>query len=211
MGAETLVIAYGCCVGSWDRFNRYVQPCLTDKGCFAISGAKSIATAYNSILTSCLPLELEALILVHDDLEIIDPEAEAKFLEVLKDPEVALVGVAGARGVGSMAWWNAETVGHQAIETGLIDFGVRTGDVDALEGSILVFSPWAIRFLRFDPLPGFHGYDVLISRKARSYNKRVVVADVDTLHHTVLGFKSKDSESEWQAAEHYYQTKWGPK
>jgi hypothetical protein len=182
---------------------------LTSSGCFAISGAKSIATAYNSILTCCLPLELDALVLLHDDLEIIDPDAEAKFLEVLKDPEVALVGVAGAHGVSSLAWWTAGTVGHQQIETQMIDFGERAGDVDALEGSILVFSPWAIRFLRFDPLPGFHGYDVLISRKAQSYGRRVVVADVDTFHHTVLGFKSRDSETEWQNADAYYRSKWG--
>ena len=211
MGTEALVIAYGCCVGDWGRFNRYVQPRLTSAGCFGISGAKSIANAYNSVLSACLPRELEALIFVHDDLEIIDPDAEAKFLEVLKDPEVALVGVAGARNVPGLAWWNGDTVGHQQIETQMIDFGERSGDVDALEGSILVFSPWAIKFLRFDPLPGFHGYDVLISRKAREYKKRVVVADVDTFHHTHLGWRSGDSQTEWQQAEAYYQAKWGPK
>jgi len=206
------MIAYGCCVGDWDRFYRYVLPAAGRKGpCFALSGHNSIAAVYNKILTLCLPQDLDALILLHDDLEIIDPDAEAKFLEVLKDPEVALVGVAGARGIPGLAWWNGDTVGHQQIETQMIDFGERSGDVDALEGSILVFSPWAIRFLRFDPQPGFHGYDVGICRKARGYQRRVVVADVDTFHHTVLGFKSKDSQTEWQQAEAYYQAKWGPK
>ena len=203
-----MVVAYGVCVGSWDRFNRYVLPHVTSSGVFALSGYNSIAAAYNTMLSACLSKDLDALVLLHDDLEIIDPDAEAKFLAALAEPDVALVGIAGARGVSSLAWWNGQTVGHQQIETQMINFNERAGDVDALEGSILVFSPWAIRYLRFDPIPGFHGYDVDICRKAQRFGKRVVVADVDTFHHTVLGFKSKDSETDWLNADAYFRAKW---
>jgi hypothetical protein len=114
---------------------------------------------------------------------------------------VALVGVAGARGVTDLAWWNHDTVGHQHTDTGLIDYGPRTGDVDALEGSMLAFTRWAIDHLRFDPLPGFHGYDVMICRRARSAGMRVVVADITTHHHTTVGFKTADSHLQWQGAD----------
>lgn len=202
-----MVVAHGCCVGSWDRFTRYVVPHAMGP-ILCLSGQTSIAVAYNAILSACRADEADALILQHDDLEITDPDAEAIFLATLKDPDVALVGVAGGQGDAGLAWWNRSPVGHQQTDSFLIDFGPRHGDVDLLEGSILVFSPWAIRNLRFDEhLTGFHGYDS-IAAQARYANKRVVVVDVDTYHHTVVGFKSRDSEAEWHCGDLYYREKW---
>lgn len=169
----------------------------------------SIAQAYNAILDAHRRHPPEALVLLHDDLEIIDPDAEKKFLEALELPDVALVGVAGGYGVGSLAWWNANTVGHQLIDSGMLDFGRRTGYVDLLEGSILVFSPWAIENLRFDTrYDGFHGYDS-VAMLANWYGKKVVVVDVDTHHHVQLGFKSEDSAQAWAHADQRFRKEWG--
>ena len=209
-----MVIVYGCCVGSWDKFQRYVVPRINGREMLGLAGQTSIAEAYNKILAAYRFRSIAAyrpvdpLVLLHDDLEITDPDAEAKFLAALEDPDVALVGVAGGQGDAGLAWWNRSPVGHQQTDSFLIDFGPRYGDVDLLEGSILVFSPWAIKNLRFDEhLTGFHGYDS-IAAQARRYNKRVVVVDVDTHHHTMVGFKSRDSEAEWQRGDLHYRERW---
>ena len=93
------------------------------------------------------------------------------------------------------------------IDSGMLEFGSREGDVDLLEGSILVFSPWAMENLFFDPRAGFHSYDE-VAWKAKDHNKRVVVADVDTHHHTTIGFESAASEQEWHAGNTWFQQKW---
>lgn len=200
-----MVIAYGVCIGSWDRFMANVAPRIAGPllgPLVGLFGQTSIADAYNAILDHYTPNPPDLLILQHDDLEITDPQAVEK-LGAAARPDVALLGVAGARGVKTLAWWNYETVGHQQTDAGPINFpGGRTGDVDALEGSLLVFTPWAVANLRFDSLPGFHGYDVLICAKAIDAGMRVVVADVDTHHHTTPGlFKSQASHADWLAAD----------
>lgn len=202
-----MVTACGVCVGSWDKLNRFVIPNIGDWQLLALSGQPSIAVAYNSILNMYQNQELDYLVLQHDDLEIIDPDAGEKFLTAVMDPKVALVGVAGGQGDTGLAWWNRNPIGHQQTDSMMIDFGPRSGEVDLLEGSILVFSPWAIRNLRFDPLPGFHGYDE-IAAQARHAGKKVIVIDVDTYHHTRVGFKSKASEAEWQRGDQYFREKW---
>jgi len=205
-----VVVAYGVCVGSWDKFHQYVEPRIpAGQPVFALANQTSITQAYNAILNACISRPLDALILLHDDLEIVDPNAETKFLDVFTDPDVGLAGVAGGRGISSLAWWEAETVGHQQIETQMLDLGPRTGDVDLLEGSILAFSPWAISSIRFDrQFTGFHGYDE-IAMYVKSRARRVVVADVDTYHHTRLGFKTPESAAEWAAANDMFRRKWG--
>jgi len=205
-----VVVAYGCCVGSWEKYQRYVEPRTRGRIVVTLEQQTSIAQAYNEILSAYRTMRVDAVVLQHDDLEITDPDAEAKFLEALAtDPEIALVGVAGGHGVGSLAWWNANTVGHQLIDSGMLDFGERTGYVDLLEGSILVFSPWAVENLRFDEdFAGFHGYDD-VAMIAHSYGMRAYVADVDTHHHTQLGFKSEESARAWFAADERFRQKWG--
>lgn len=202
-------IAYGCCVGSTDKLERYVFPCIGDEApLFVRVGQTSIADAYNSILDEALTEGIDVLILLHDDLEITDSQAEEKFLAAL-EPDVFLVGVAGGGGTNGLAWWSVDPVGHQRTDALNIDFGSHTGDVDLLEGSILVFSPEAVRTLRFDTAyPGFHGYDE-IAAQAHNLGKRVVVADVDTHHHNSMGFKSAASHEEWLAADRLYREKWG--
>lgn len=200
-------IEYGCVVGSWDRYNGYVAPRTAGRRVHTRFGETSIASAYNSILNTST--DLDALILVHDDLEIIDPHAEVKFLDVLNDPDVALVGVCGGTSDHSLAWWNGERVGHQMLDSGPLDFGPRTGDVAILEGSILCFSPWAVQVLRFDErFQGFHGYDEICVAARRLHNKRVVVADVDTHHHNRIGHNSQTIAEAWAAAEAQFQEKW---
>jgi hypothetical protein len=202
------VIGYGTCVGSWEKLRRNVIPRTSGRPLLGLSGQTQLTVAYNTILDSYQGRDLDAVILLHDDLEIVDPDAEAKFLDALADPDVAMVGVCGGKGCKSLAWWESETVGRQMTDSGMLDFGPRTGDVAFIEGSIMVFSPWAIENLRFDTrYPGFLGYDD-VCLTALEDGKRVVVADVDTHHHSTIGFKSPEIAEAWDVAEGIFQAKW---
>jgi hypothetical protein len=205
------VIGYGSCVGSWDKFAANVAPRTRDRPMIALAGQPGIVTAYNTIIDAySWPYqdELDALILLHDDLEITDPDAEAKLLAPLADPDVALVGVAGGGG-DSIYWWNHEPVGHQLTDVMNIDFGQREGEVTLIEGSVMVLSRWTLTHLRFDPrFTGFHGYDE-IGMQARAAGKKVVVVDVDTHHHNPMGYASEESAATCRDAARLYQEKWG--
>jgi hypothetical protein len=204
-----VTVGWGCCVGSWDKLHRNVAPNVTGP-LLALSGQTSLTVAYNTILDAMVGKGFDAVVLLHDDLELTDPHAEAKFLAPLADPDVALVGVCGGKGDSTLAWWTSETVGHQMTDSGMVDFGPRAGDVAFIEGSIMVFSPWAVENLRFDErYPGFLGYDD-VCLTARAMGKRVTVVDVDTHHHSTLGFKSPAIARAWDVAEEIFQEKWFP-
>jgi glycosyl transferase family 2 len=167
--------------------------------------------AYNQIIDAHAVDPPDALILLHDDLQITDYAAEAKFLDALQLENVELVGVAGGYDIGlhGLAWWNAKTVGHQLTEDRLLEFGPREGYVTSLEGSIMVLSPWAVRNVRFDQrFTGFHGYDDIGMTVNREHSRHVWVADVDTYHHTRLGFDSIESERVWLEADRKFREKW---
>jgi hypothetical protein len=75
----------------------------------------------------------------------------------------------------------------------------------------MVFSPWAVENLRFDETyPGFLGYDD-VCLTARDAGKRVTVVDVDTHHHSTVGFKSAAIKESWNLAEETFQAKWWPR
>lgn len=200
------VIAYGCCVGDWQKFINNVK--RDDRIVIAISGHDSIAKAYNKILDAACRHHVDLLILQHDDLKIIDPHAEQKFIESFKNDSVEIVGVAGGNASTGLAWWNDHPIGHQLVGNSLLDFGQRTGYVDILEGSILVFNRWAINHLNFDErYRGFHGYDE-ITMQLKPYGRKAYVADVDTQHFTHFGFDDKNSQDLWFEANQRFTEKW---
>ena len=202
------MIGYGVCVGDWDRFRRFA--CPPDRPVVALAGQTSIASAYNTILNAYVDTDIEAVILTHDDLEITDPLAEEKFLKALADPDVALVGVAGGKGQDSLQWWNSPSIGHQMTDSGSLDFGARTGDVAFLEGSVIAFSPWAVEHLRCDEAyTDFRsGWDDICLTSLVAGMRNVVV-DVDTHHHTTIGWKSPEVEARFMASEAIFREKWG--
>lgn len=201
-------LVFGCCVGSWEKFAANVGPRTFDFPVIALAGQASIARAYNQILTIAAHARAGALVLVHDDLEITDPLAVDKIVAAAAEPDVALIGVAGGSSRNGLPWWTAEPIGHQQTDTHLIDFGSRAGDVDLIEGSIMVFTPWAVANLRFDETyRGYHGYDE-IAMQAQADCMRVMVADIDTHHHTTVGFRSAESETAWHEANARFHGKW---
>jgi GT2 family glycosyltransferase len=159
---------------------------------------------YNLILDMAAERDdLEALVLLHQDAEIDDDGFCPTIRAALEDPEVAIVGCAGAIGVRSIAWWDGAVTWasftHRYTEIGGGQFDsmswnpdetpsfCHTGEVDSLDGFIMAFSPWAVRNLRFDETLGkLHGYDFDICCQAREAGKKVVTADFKMIHHHAL-------------------------
>ena len=226
------MILYGCAVTDGEVFARYAEPGIRR----AVAGdpagellaqpsAGSIARNYNLLCDRAAERDdLEALVLVHQDLEIVADDFAAKLREALADPEVAVAGCAGAIGVRSLAWWEG-SVTWASLTQRYEEFGgggeipgiswnggdrrayVGTGAVDAIDGCLIVLSPWAVRNLSFDEqLARRHGYDVDICLQARAAGRKVVTSDLRVVHHHSLDLLP-DAE-EWIQAHIALAEKW---
>jgi hypothetical protein len=161
----------------------------------------SIFANYNAILDQAAAIEgLEALVLVHQDAEIQDPDFIAKLRTALADPEVGVVGCVGSLGVRSIAWWEGSVTWasfiHRYTELGGGDFPSLTwnetdkppyatlGEVDTVDGFVLGLSPWVVRNIRFDESLGqaLHGYDFDFCLQVREAGRKVVTADFKVIH-----------------------------
>src|SRR5207302_8027373 len=98
------VIAFGSAISGADAYRRYAEPGIRGAAepgsrVLAVAAVEPIGRTYNLILGAAAALEyLEALVLVHPHTEVADPLFCAKVREALSDPEVGLIGCAGARG-----------------------------------------------------------------------------------------------------------------
>lgn len=171
--------------------------------------------------------DIEAVALLHQDLEILDSSFIEKLRERLRDPDVALVGNAGGRRVKSIAWWEGEVLGswrwafsddgeQQYEPTEWENFvpDSRHGchEVDALDGMLQVLSPWAVREMRYDPkvnAGGVHGCDIDLCFQARAAGKKVVVEELGTVHHQGRLVLGEDTET-WIEAHVRFARKWAP-
>ena len=207
------MIAFASVIGSEEKFRSFAAPGIgrvREPGAIVAeyTDAASMCTAYNEVLDAVAERDdLEALVLVHDDTEILDPDFCAKVRRRMADEDVAVVGVVGAQGVRSLEWWNGKGRGRVKETRGDIDFGGHDEDVDAVDGLLLVLSPWAVRNLRFDAdrFDAFHGYDVDFCFQARAAGRRVVVDDIDLFHHTKGGYGDEDA---FRRADAVFRTKW---
>jgi hypothetical protein len=227
------MFAFACAVTDDELYARCALPGFElaaepDTEIVAHPADGSIFRSYNMLLNRALerfgPDGLEALILVHQDAEIIDPDFLAKVREALREPDVAIVGCAGALDVRSIAWWEG-SVTWASFTHKFDDFGggeipalswvperippyAETGPVDSLDGFVMAFSPWAIENLRFDESIGtaLHGYDFDICMQAKEAGKKVVTAPMRVVHHHSLNLIS--SADEWIAAHMTLTEKW---
>jgi hypothetical protein len=221
------MIAFGVSVTKPALYESFAKPGIRlaaepDSELFAYNSIGSLFRSYNTILDQASGRDdIEALVLVHQDAEIVSHDFCAKVREALSDPEVALVGCGGAVGVDNIAWWagsvtwasfttHYEELGGGEVP-GLTWLGVpshaRTGEVDTIDGFVIAMSPWAIRELRFDEsLGALHGYDFDLCMQARDAGKKVVTTDFRVIHHHSLNLIS-DQEG-WIAAHTRIADKW---
>jgi hypothetical protein len=221
------MIAFGCPITDPEAYEGYAEPGIRraaegDSELLTFLNAKSIFRAYNLFCEQAAELDgLEALALVHQDAELMDEDFCEKVRRELRDPDVAIVGCAGAVGVRSVAWWEGSTTWasftHRFEEMGGGDLPgltwdrvppyAHTGAVDSVDGVLIVMSPWAVRNLRFDEsIGGLHGYDLDICLQARAAGKQVVAADLRVVHHHSLRLLG-DTEG-WISAHMKIAEKW---
>jgi hypothetical protein len=200
------VIAFATCVSSPEKFAACAGPGLRramepDSVLAELTADASIHEVYNEAFEHFAALDgLEALVLLHEDTELLDGDFCQRVRAALADPAVAMTGPIGARGVHGLAWWDGTIAGRVAETRGVVAGPADPPDVDALDGLLLVLSPWAVRNLRCDTatFTGFHGYDTDLCFQARAAGRRVVVAELNAFHHTKGGFGDTDA---WQRAD----------
>jgi hypothetical protein len=224
------MIAFGCSITKPDVYDRCAGPGFRlaaepDGEVLAFGATGSIFRSYNLLLEKARELDdLEALVLVHQDAEIVDPDFCRKLRSALEDPDVALVGCAGGTGQRSIAWWEGSVTwasfSHRYEEygggeipamtypTGVNPSYSRTGEVDAIDGAVIGMSPWAVRELSFDESLGglLHGYDFDLCCQARAKGRKVVTADLRIVHHHTI--ELIDDVQSWLAAYIKLARKW---
>src|SRR3954464_14805363 len=165
------MIAFGCPITNGRTYLQYAEPGIElvkepDSEVFAYQSAGSIFRTYNLLFDLVKDRDdLEALVLLHQDAEITDPEFCSKVRAALRDPDTAIVGCAGSLGVRSISWWEGSVTwasfSHRYREMGggeipglswyadRVPSYATTGEVDTIDGFIAAMSPWAVRNLRF--------------------------------------------------------------
>jgi hypothetical protein len=223
------MIAFGSAITKPEVYRRYAEPGIrlgaeAGSEVFAMPSVGSIFASYNALIDQARACEeLEALVLVHQDATIVD----AHFCEVVRgalaDPEVGIVGCVGAIDVRSIAWWEGSVTlasfVHRYHEHGGGDLPAfswvweeappyaRLGEVDTLDGFLLVLSPWAVENLRFDESLGqFHGYDFDFCLQVRAAGKKAVTADFRAIHNHAL--EPFDDPEPWIQAHVRIAEKW---
>jgi Glycosyltransferase like family len=199
------VIAFGSAISGAEAYRRYAEPGVhlasePDSEIYAFAAVEPIGRTYNLILDAAAGREdLEALVLVHPHTEMVDPEFCAKVRQALAESDVGVVGCTGATEVKSIAWWEGritsapviqryeEHGGGQLAPASWAHREPPPAEVQALDGQLLVLSPWVVRNVRFDEslLLG-HGFDLDFSLQVRAVPRRLMVADLRVVHHRSL-------------------------
>lgn len=204
------MIAFGLSIVESEPYRRFSGPGLrrvmeADSELYAFGSVGLTARTYNLILDAAAGRDdLEGLVLVHPHAQITDPSFCAKARQVLADPEVALAGGVGASRVQTLAWWRSPAISgpltHHYHEFGEGEFQgfswVRpepgSGEVGAVDGVLMVLSPWAVRNVRFDDsLVHGYGFDVDYCLQVRAAGRKIVVADFELTVHDELDLIEK--------------------
>jgi hypothetical protein len=199
------MIAFGCSVAESEAYRRYAGPGIQrvsepDSEVFAFASVGSVFRSYNLLIDAVADRgDLEAFVLVHPHGEIVDPDFCAKVREVLRDPDVAVVGCAGATEVESIAWWEGSVVAAPIVQRYQEHGGgelpafswthaaAPPAEVEVVDGFLLVLSPWAVRNVRFDETLGLgHGFDFDYCRQVRAAGRKVVAADLRAVYYRSL-------------------------
>ena len=199
------MIAFGCPITAPDEYERWAGPSIErcaeeDSVVIEQHGRRSIQEAFNAILDEAAECpRLEALILLHQDVELADAGILGVARRAFADPAVAIVGAAGARGVRGIDWW--EATGHGRLDNPLLgavgwrwDASSGPHDVDTVDGCLMALAPWVVRTVRL-PVDGdrtFHGYDLDLCLRARARGGRVLVDDIDCRHYITRTFRDRE-------------------
>ena len=203
------MIVFASSITEPETYKRCAEPGIRlaaepDSDVMPRAAAGSLFRSYNLLLDTVAQRDdLEALVLVHQDAEITDPDFCVKLRRALSEPDVGVVGCVGAVGVRSIAWWEGSVTWasfvHRYRELGGGDLPAfawngderpayaHTGEVDTIDGFVMGLSPWTVRNVRFDESLGqLHGYDFDFCLQVRAAGRKVVTEDFKVIHHHSL-------------------------
>lgn len=161
-----------------------------------IADARSLAEGYNRGIARS---RAELLVLCHDDIEILEPDAYARIVEHLRSAD--LVGIAGTSRLVNGRWLGAGQpdiygqVVHPAPGGGftLDVYGVASGAagkaIQALDGVLLATRRSVARAVGFDAetFDGFHLYDLDFTYRAYLAGWRLAVCHDLLVYHQSTG------------------------
>jgi hypothetical protein len=219
------LIAFGVSIIDSEPYGRFSGPGLSRAAepgseLYVFGSVGLTSRTYNLILDAAAKRDdLEALVLLDAYTEITDPGFCAKVRAALADPDVGVAGCVGARGVRSLAWWRGSLVSgpvrHHYHEHGEGEFPGYSwtrpepggGEVDVVDGLLMVLSPWAVRNVRFDDsLVHGYGFDVDFCLQVRDAGRKVMVADLPATFYDNLDLIQKPEL--WVEAHQQLARKW---
>jgi hypothetical protein len=207
-------------VTSWHQYERYALPGINrvleaapETLLVARESTGSYQRTVNAMLEELADHEgLEAVVIIHQDIELMDTNVAAILPDCFADGRVAIVGTIGGRGRSGLTWGSFAPRGARVEvppANDAEDYGGGFGLVSSVDGVLIALSPWAIRNLRFDLRfeQWFHGYDMDICLQARAHGKLVAVADLPVRHFQLDPFHDGRGET-WIAADIEIRRKW---
>lgn len=210
-----MTIYIGCCTALKgtkytelvDRLSTYLG---SHKGKIIATKANGICMAYNKIREEFnSDKNGELLVLMHDDLYLLDDQWVEKLrLHFKITPSSGIAGIAGAKGINSLKWWNSpQTFGQVYESRGFLRLGERRCEVDAVDGCFMALTPKAARTTSFDEetFPHFHGYDLDYCLSAKLNDIKTHVIPLEAFHATKGGFGDIEA---FKTADHNFTQKW---
>ena len=198
------MIAFGVAISDSAKYERFalsgIRRAAEPDSLVLTRTGTSLQNAYNSMMDEVAGRsDLEALVLLHQDLELTDDSLACRVRRIFQDRLVGLAGPLGARDVTAHLWPAARDLyGIFREPHAERRFSTGSQEVDGVDGILLVLAPWVVRGLRFSEAlaDGFHGYDVDINLRVRAHGGRVICDDIPYFHHRE---PSEDYDAQRQA------------
>lgn len=151
------MIHFGVHVVDESRFARSCRPWIdrlrdADSRLFVVSDVRSAAVARNRILEQATEeAGLEAVVLLRDDVSIMDRNFLPRIRRRLRDPTVGVLGAfGGQRLAGPDITLGRPLFGSAWSARARLELGPTRGQVDAVDGSLMVLSTAVAKRVRFD-------------------------------------------------------------
>ncbi|GMA38231.1 methyltransferase domain-containing protein [Mobilicoccus caccae] len=181
------MFVFGVCVESTDRFDRHCLPAIAayggDDATLMSSPDLPVARTYNDVLEASLDLDgVEAVVLLRDDVEIVDPHFRTRILAAFeRDPQLAIIGASGAG--SEPRWWQTAARSHPGSPPGAADNAGTP--VDYVDSACIVLRPDLAARLRFDDVAftGPSGFEVDFCHRAREQGWRISVEPISLTRH----------------------------
>jgi hypothetical protein len=197
------MIAFGVAVSDPETYEAIALPSIKrvaepDTRILTRVGYDSIQRPYNEMIeeASALP-GLEALVLMHQDVELVDGSLPTRIRPPLSDPSVGIVGAFGWRGSDPRYWPGVGRSAPLGIRTQTATAGRQDDqffgqghsegpeEVELIDGILMALAPWVVRSLRFDErlAERFHGYDLDFSLRVTAARGRLICDPIPHIHH----------------------------